>query len=49
IAACCPRPLPSGRLLPFARGPCPVIGCHLLPEAPAQCLQSAVQSRRELG
>ncbi|CAI9603081.1 unnamed protein product, partial [Staurois parvus] len=32
VAACCPRPLPSGRLPPVARGPCPVVGCHLLPE-----------------
>ncbi|CAI9556769.1 unnamed protein product, partial [Staurois parvus] len=58
VAACCPRPLPSGRLPsvalrplpsgrlppvalrplssgrlpPVARGPCPVVGCRLLPE-----------------
>ncbi|CAI9599102.1 unnamed protein product, partial [Staurois parvus] len=30
------RPLPQGRLLSVARGPCPVVGCRLLPEAPAQ-------------
>ncbi|CAI9534841.1 unnamed protein product, partial [Staurois parvus] len=35
VAACCPRPLPRGRLPPVARGPCPVVGCRLLPKAPA--------------
>ncbi|CAI9560869.1 unnamed protein product, partial [Staurois parvus] len=28
----CPVPLPSGRLPPFARGLCPVVGCRLLPK-----------------
>ncbi|CAI9578984.1 unnamed protein product, partial [Staurois parvus] len=36
VAACCPRPLPSGKLPPVARGPCPGVDCRLLPEAPAQ-------------
>ncbi|CAI9566520.1 unnamed protein product, partial [Staurois parvus] len=29
-------PCLRGRLPPVSRGPCPVVGCRLLPKAPAQ-------------
>ncbi|CAI9551596.1 unnamed protein product, partial [Staurois parvus] len=41
IAACCPRPLPSGRFPPVARDPCPGVDCRLLPKVPAQCSAEA--------
>ncbi|CAI9561012.1 unnamed protein product, partial [Staurois parvus] len=35
IATCCPRSLPSGRLPPVARDPCPGVDC--LPVARDPC------------
>ncbi|CAI9622231.1 unnamed protein product, partial [Staurois parvus] len=41
VAACCSRPLPRGRFLPAARGPCPGVDC--LPVARDPCSGSPIR------